>query len=82
MDIPTPERTVLDAHPAMGLVQRLTDANYTPEQIAVFMGGRVSSRTVYRWAAGGSDPQNDAAMEELQRLADKLAPSEPQQVAS
>ena len=62
--------TILDAHPAMGLVKRLTDIGYTPEQIAVFMGGRVSARTIYRWGAGGSDPQNDVAMGELRRLAD------------
>ena len=64
----------LVAHPARALVRRLVDRGFSPEQIASALNGRVSSRTVYRWGQGGSDPQNDSDLDELRRLADTLAP--------
>jgi len=65
----------MSAHPAKDLVQRLVNRGYPPEQIASMLNQHVSSRTIYRWGAGASDPQNAAILEELRRLADALAPA-------
>lgn len=48
---------------------------YPPEHIAAMLNKHVSSRTIYRWGAGASDPQNAAILEELRKLADALAPA-------
>jgi len=43
---------------AKGLVQSLMDRGMTPQEISDGINGRVSMRTVYRWARGESVPQN------------------------
>lgn len=50
------------------LVERLNTAGYTPQQVALLMPGRVSSRTVYRWWKGHTTPQRTSDVEELRRL--------------
>lgn len=51
-------------------VQRLMDeADMTPTSISEALDGRVSARTVYRWAKGQSSPSNAMTEEKLAELA-------------
>lgn len=51
------------------LVRRLTeDAGMTPQEISEALDSRVSSRTIYRWARGGSFPGNNRDYEALVEL--------------
>lgn len=49
----------------IGLIE---EAGMTPVDISDSMGGRVSSRTIYRWARGESTPQNLSDLKVLQEL--------------
>lgn len=46
----------------------LDDAKMTPQEVSEALEGRVSSRTIYRWAKGESVPQNATDHEALQSL--------------
>ena len=59
---------------ARDLVQTLLAAGYTHASIAEALGGRVSSRTVYRWAKGENAPQRRADFVALEHLAKTLPP--------
>jgi len=61
---------------ARELVQTLLAAGYTHASIAVALGDRVSSRTVYRWAKGENAPQRRADLVALEHLAETLPPSD------
>lgn len=51
------------------LVLRLLDeGKMTPLEVSESLGGRVSSRTIYRWAKGESYPQNASDFNALQTL--------------
>lgn len=54
---------------AKGLVQGLIDRGMTPQEISDGVGGRVSMRTIYRWAKGESVPQNQPSFQALIDLA-------------
>lgn len=49
----------------IGLIE---EAKMSPTEISDALDGRVSSRTVYRWARGESIPQNHQALQALQTL--------------
>lgn len=54
---------------AQGLVVKLTkEAGMTPQEISEALEGRVSSRTIYRWGNGESEPQNSTDREALETL--------------
>lgn len=53
---------------AQELVKRLLDAGYTHAAIAEALGGRVSARSVYRWAKGEHAPQRQSDLVALERL--------------
>lgn len=57
-------------------VSDLISWGYTPDQIAAMLDQRVSSRTIYRWHRGGSEPQNEADMNALGALHSSLRPAE------
>jgi hypothetical protein len=51
------------------LVRRLLrEANLSPIEVSNLLGGRVSSRTIYRWAKGESLPKNGSDIEALASL--------------
>lgn len=50
------------------VVHLIDNQEMSPQEISVAMGGRISSRTIYRWARGESLPQRGAdriALEEV-----------------
>jgi hypothetical protein len=53
---------------AQELVKRLLDAGHTHAMIAEALGGRVSARSVYRWAKGEHAPQRQSDLVALERL--------------
>ena len=59
---------------AQELVKRLLDAGHTHAMIAEALGGRVSARSVYRWAKGEHAPQRQSDLVALERLLDEVAP--------
>jgi len=74
MSVTTPEAPNLGAlDKARMMVQRLLDAGYTPAKIAEALGGRVSARTVYRWAKGEHVPQRGVDLVALEELAKSVA---------
>ena len=51
------------------MVLRLLDeGRMTPMEVSESLGGRVSGRTIYRWAKGESYPQNVSDFNALQEL--------------
>ncbi len=58
---------------ARTLVLRLQSAGHTPCDIAEKLNGRVSSRTIYRWAKGEHAPQQRSDLVALERLAESIA---------
>ena len=50
------------------MVLDLIDSEMTPQDIAAAMDGRVSARTIYRWAKNETYPQNERDLKELQEL--------------
>ena len=63
----SPNADALDR--AQQMVQRLLDAGFTPAKVAEALGGRVSARTVYRWAKGEHVPQRHGDLVALEELA-------------
>jgi hypothetical protein len=54
---------------AKSMVNRLmVEGEMTAEAISDALEGRVSRRTIYRWAKGESDPQQTTDLGALQRL--------------
>ena len=67
-----PEIDEVDRARVREMVIRLIDqAKMTPQDISAAMDGRVSPRTIYRWAKGESEPQNTSALRCLQELVDQ-----------
>lgn len=60
---------------AQTLVQALLGRGHTHSSIADALGGRVTARTVYRWAKGEHAPQKQSDLVALERLAE-VAPTE------
>lgn len=60
---------------ARELVQVLLSAGLTHATIAENLGGRVSTRTVYRWAKGENAPQRRVDRIALEQLAQSLPPA-------
>lgn len=63
---------------AQGLVRALLSMGYTHASIAEALKGRVSPRSVYRWAKGEHAPQRETDLVALERLVKKaksLAPA-------
>jgi transcriptional regulator with XRE-family HTH domain len=58
---------------ARTLVQTLLASGLTHAAIAEALGGRISSRTVYRWAKGESAPQRRSDLIALEHLAKSLS---------
>jgi len=54
---------------AQTLVQGLLAGGHTHASIAEALGGRVTARTVYRWAKGEHAPQKHSDLVALERLA-------------
>ena len=50
------------------VIRLLSEAKLSPTEISEALGGRVSSRTVYRWAKGESSPQNTSDYDALNAL--------------
>lgn len=53
---------------AQQYVERLLDEGLTHDQISEALEGRVSARTIYRWASGETVPQNTRTFEALRAL--------------
>ena len=53
---------------AQTLVQRLINKGLRPQEISEALGGRISRRTLYRWAKGETDPQNTTDLDLLVEL--------------
>lgn len=53
------------------LIRALMASGVRPEQIAVEMENRVSSRTIYRWLKGEHTAQQKSDMESLEKVATK-----------
>lgn len=60
---------------ARALVQGLIASGLTPVSISEAMGGRVTPRTVHRWARGDSAPQRRTDLVALESLAATRAAS-------
>ena len=54
---------------ARKLVLKLQAAGHSPSDIAEKLNGRVSSRTIYRWAKGEHAPQQRSDLVALEQLA-------------
>lgn len=54
---------------AQTLVRALLAVGYTHNSIAKSLGGRVTARTVYRWAKGEHAPQRQTDLVALERVA-------------
>jgi hypothetical protein len=50
------------------VVRLLSEARLSPVEISEALGGRVSSRSIYRWAKGETSPQNASDYEALRAL--------------
>jgi hypothetical protein len=50
---------------AQSLVKQLMEMGFSAQDISEGVGGHVSLRTIYRWAAGTTVPQNKATYEKL-----------------
>jgi hypothetical protein len=50
------------------VVYLLDDIGMKAQEISDAMDGRVSTRTIYRWAKGESLPQNNSDLDVLKRL--------------
>ena len=50
------------------VIYLLDEAHMKPQEISDSMDGRVSTRTIYRWAKGESLPQNNSDLVVLKRL--------------
>lgn len=50
------------------MISDLLDLNMSPYDISEAMDGRVSARTIYRWAKNDSSPQNERDLRVLARL--------------
>jgi|TARA_R110002060_G_scaffold12993_6_gene18484 transposase len=57
---------------ARELVLKLQAAGHSPTDIATKLNGRVSSRTIYRWAKGEHAPQQRSDLIALEKLAEGL----------
>ena len=57
-----------DIPSAQSLVKRLLDTGLKVEDIVTQLEGRVSRRTIYRWAKGESEPGNSRDHSELYAL--------------
>lgn len=67
-DLP-PEIDAKLRNPRVGqMVNELMEAKMTPQEIAEAMDGRVSPRTIYRWAKNETYPQNDRDLRALEKL--------------
>lgn len=63
------DETTIAEEPVEALVSWLIDeANMSPQEIAEALDNRVSSRTIYRWGKGESQPGNKSDHEELVAL--------------
>ena len=60
---------------AQTLVRKLLAAGHSHAFISEALGGRVSARTVYRWAKGENAPQRRADLVALEQLAKALLPA-------
>ena len=65
----TPENLMESAR---DLVLKLQAAGHSPADIASKLNGRVSSRTIYRWAKGEHAPQQRSDLIALEKLAEGL----------
>jgi transposase len=70
------ETTLPTGSQAQKIVSALMDRGYSAMQIADLLDGRVSWRTVYRWAKGESSPQRPSDAEALRSLESLLATPE------
>ena len=57
---------------ARELVLQLQAAGHSPSDIVEQLNGRVSSRTIYRWAKGEHAPQQRSDLVALEKLAEGL----------
>lgn len=66
--MPTTDETTEPMPPAQQIVSALMDRGYSAMQIADLLDGRVSWRTIYRWAKGEAKPQRPSDEEALRTL--------------
>lgn len=67
---------------AQQIVSALMDRGYSAMQIADLLDGRVSWRTIYRWARGEAKPQRPSDEDALRTLEALLAaPAAPEKTA-
>lgn len=63
-----------DTVTAKELVNRLRASEMSSTEISEALGGRVSPRTIHRWGAGESSPQNATDFAALQDLVQERCP--------
>ena len=64
-----------DTARAQELVRKLLAAGHSHTSISEALGGRVSSRTVYRWAKGENAPQRRVDLVALEQLVQARLPA-------
>ena len=64
----TTDETTEPMPPAQQIVTTLMDRGYSAMQIADLLDGRVSWRTIYRWAKGEARPQRPSDEDALRTL--------------
>lgn len=74
--------SVAKADAAPLVKQLLAVPGMTPDRISEELQGRVSRRTVYRWAKGECLPQNPAALAALADLVRQICPPSDEPTAS
>ncbi len=50
------------------VIDLIDNSEMSPQEISDAMGGRISSRTIYRWARGESLPQRGADRKALEEV--------------
>lgn len=65
----------MEGETAQDLVKQLVDAGMGPQEIAEALDNRVSSRTIYRWWKGESEPQQSSDLDALSALTKRSSPT-------
>jgi hypothetical protein len=65
-------QSTYDEASARHILQLLQEKGFTMQELEQKLEGRVSWRTLYRWAKGEHEPQRPSDLRELRRIAKDL----------
>lgn len=65
-------QSTFDNASAREILQQLQEKGLSMQQVEEKLDGRVSWRTLYRWAKGEHEPQRPSDLRELRRIANDL----------